>query len=176
MSRSFAAAAGAVILLLCPLVANAQRCPTTLTPLTEWYETSPPFVGVTQLRMVVTLRNAMTADFFFVAGDTFDAWSEPTGDPPVVVNSEPVGTVTPGSTFTYDLTFDFSGLPTATALVFRPHESGVYGTLAPDRMSVVSVELTCSAAATGVPYLGRWGLVVLAAALVAAAVWRLRSG
>jgi len=58
--------------------------------LTEWYETSPPFTGVRQLRMVIRLSNAMTEDFFFVAGDTFQSWSEPTGDPPVVVNAEPV--------------------------------------------------------------------------------------
>ena len=173
MSRPFAAAAGAVMLLLCPLAANAQ-CPTTLTPLTEWYETSPSFFGISELRMVVTLRNEMSAPFVFVAGDTFQWWSEPTGDPPVVVNAEPVGSVVPGATFTYDLTFDLSGVPTATALAFRPHEAGVFGTLAPDRMSVVRVEFTCVGAST-VPALGHWGLVVLITAIVAAAVWRLRT-
>jgi len=59
-------------------------------------------------------------------------------------------------------------VPTATALAFRPHEAGVFGTLAPDRMSVVSAEFTCQG--EGVPDLGRLGLMVLAMAIVAAAV------
>jgi hypothetical protein len=175
MPRSFAAAAGAVVLLLFPLVANAQVCPTTLTPGLNWFETSPPFFGISELRMVLTLRNEETVDFLFVAGDTFQMWGVPTGDPPVVVNAEPVGVVTPGATFTYDLTFDLSGVPTATALAFRPYDSFAFGILDPTQASLVSVELTCGAPAV-VPDLGRWGLVVLVTAIVAAAVWRLRNG
>lgn len=177
MSRSVTAAAGGAILLLCPLVVNAQTCPTTLTPLTNWYQTSPAFSGINQLRMVLTLRNDETGNFTFNAGNTFDAWSVPTGDPPFVVNAEPVGTVTPGSTFRYDLTFDLSGVPTATALAFRPYDGFSYGTLTPTQASLVSVEMTCvAAAAPTVPDLGLWGLVALAAAVVAVAVWRLRAG
>jgi hypothetical protein len=174
MSKPLHAAIGAVVLLLCPLVATAQRCPTTLTPLINRYETSPPFTGLSQLRMAVTFRNETTDTLVFVPGDTFQWWGEPTGDPPVVINSEPVGSVAPGATFSYDLTFDLSGLSTTTALAFRVEESSVQGVLDPDEASVVSAEFTCSG--TGVPDLGRFGLMVLAMAIVAAAVWRLRAG
>lgn len=132
------------------LPAHAQTstdCP-IFTTTTDWYETSPQTVLSTlgQIQLIFTLRNDTGSNF--VLNGTFDMWSEPNviNPPtfPVVVNSSASGTITPGSTFSYDLTIDLSGLPaTEVTLAIRPFEFSSLGLIRPDIASIVSSTSTC---------------------------------
>ncbi|MCL4251884.1 MAG: hypothetical protein KJ065_27275 [Anaerolineae bacterium] len=122
-------------------------CPETLVlgPTNHWFETYPPFAWVSEIRMVLVLRNEdpFGRELTF-SEDTFQLWSVPSGIvPPVVITDEPSGVVPFDSLFTYDLTIDVSSLPSADdVLAFRP-KSYTSGTMPPSWAPVVEVAFTC---------------------------------
>jgi hypothetical protein len=60
-------------------------------------------------------------------------------DPPVVINSEPSGSVPPGGTFIFELTIDVSGLPDGdNVLGFRPKENASHGNLNKSELDMLS--------------------------------------
>jgi len=134
------------------LPAHAQTSTSSICPVFEitqfWYETSPQAVlsGFGQIRLVLTLQNDTVSNFEL--DGTIQIWTSPSiiGPPalPVVVNSPPVGTFVPGSTFTYDITVDLSGLPgTEVALALRGIDTNLFGRIRPNIASIVSSTSTC---------------------------------
>jgi hypothetical protein len=122
-------------------------CPQTLTALPMWYETDPPFSAVSQIDLIVVLRNASGSAFNFstVGSATFQLWSVPSviTPVPVTINSAPSGTVAENETFTYDLTIDTSALPlTENRLGFRP-QSIELGTMQPSKVPLVNASISC---------------------------------
>lgn len=134
------------------LPAHAQ---TSVCPVLEAAPRSAGFVlsmstvlrDLGQIRVQTTFRNIHATNNMQFAGN-FQLTTTPGGTAPptlpVTVNSAPAGIVPPGSTFTYDLTIDLSGLPaTDTNILFRPVDENLFGTIGPLHAEIVSSTSTC---------------------------------
>lgn len=126
--------------------------PTTyeVSAATSWFVTSPD-VDLSQFssaQVIVTFTSDVAGDLLFNSSPQFQLWSHPDvydfvleGD--VTINVEPSGTVTPGNTFSYDLTVDLADVPDGqTHIAIRPVDNMNFGTLGPSRISVFSSEVT----------------------------------
>ena len=89
----------------------------------------------------------------------------------VIINDQPLGTVPPGGTFSYDLRIEVAGLlATENGLAFRPRDYNA-GTMSPSRAPLVSATFTCSQEAfSPVPTTTWWGAALLILGIGAAAV------
>lgn len=118
-----------------------------LITLTNWWVTSPdtPLGNAGTIRIVAEFLNVAGGDFEFTQpSPRFQLWTDPSNiTPPFVVNAEPTGKVSPGATYTYDLTVDVSDVPFGERhLALRPAENGAFGNLGPRRGQLVSATVT----------------------------------
>ena len=93
-------------------------------------------------------NNDSTNDMTFNASPQFQLWSSPDsydfiGAGDVTINSEPSGTVPPGSDYSYDLTVDLTNIPANQVhLALRPVDNNLFGSIGPTYSSVVSSTVT----------------------------------
>ncbi|HSM69064.1 MAG TPA: hypothetical protein VK830_05060 [Xanthomonadales bacterium] len=154
-------------------------CPTGLEALTNWFETTPALTGVSEVRMQLTFQNDTGSELSFSANpeDTLQIWTTPSllTPAPLVFDSAPSGAVAAGATFSYDLTAGI--LPTEDGFGIRPVDNNLFGTLAPDQVSVVSAQFQCEAAAgptsIPVPAMSVWALFTLMTLLLVVSARRL---
>lgn len=160
---------------------NAQNggivCPQNWTALSWWWETDPEFSGIANVQMVIVFRNDLGTSLNFPSNpnSTFQLWSVPSviENMPVVIHEAPSGLVSPGATFTYNMTVSLCDLPsTETRLAFRPKDI-VSGTVRPGEASIVSQDFTCFGKcprAMSVPVLSTLGLILLVLMMVSVAL------
>jgi hypothetical protein len=78
--------------------------------------------------------------------------------PPMTYVQKPSGDVPPGGQFTFEVTFDTSGLPAGAHQLFvEPHEGNLYGDLPPYYASLVTASFECTQPAVACPCTGAQG-------------------
>ena len=121
-----------------------------ITATTNWFVTSPDvdLSKFSSAHIVVTYTSNVPDDCVFNSSPQFQLWSDPDvydfpSEGAVTINSEPASTVSPGDTFSYDLTLDLTNLPPGQDHIgMRPKENNLYGNLGPPRSTVFSSDVT----------------------------------
>jgi len=121
---------------------------------TNWFVTSPDIElnGVKNAHIVITFQSNVADDLTFNDSPTFQLWSgsdDKTFDfvekNEVTINQEPSGLVSPGNTFSYDLAVKLNDVDSDEwegHIAIRPRDDNLYGTLGPNKVSVVGSEVT----------------------------------
>jgi hypothetical protein len=121
-----------------------------MTAATNWFVTSPDvdLSMFSSAHILVTYTSDVADDCVFNSSPQFQLWSDPDvydfpAEGAVTINAEPTGTVSPGNTFSYDLTLDLTNLPANQVhIAMRPNEDNLFGNLGPAKASVFSSEVT----------------------------------
>jgi len=123
-----------------------------ITNTTSWFKTSPDtdLSQYSSVNIKVTFtNNDSTNDMTFNTSPQFQLWSNPDTSydfvtmSDVTINSEPSGTVPPGSDYSYDLTVDLTNIPAGQVhLALRPFDNNIFGAIGPTYTSVVSSTVT----------------------------------